>query len=52
LWDVGEGLDCDGLGDGAMREGDEQGGMEESEDGEEDSWLEVSEVALRRHGEL
>jgi hypothetical protein len=26
--------------------------MEQPEDREEDSWLEISEVALRRHGEL
>ena len=50
--DVGKGLDRDGLGDGAVRTGEKQGGMEECEDGEDDSWLEVSEVALRRHGEL
>jgi hypothetical protein len=26
--------------------------MEQPEDHEEDSWLEIAEVALRRHGEL
>ena len=52
LRDVGEGLDRDGLGDGAVREGEEQASMEQPEDREEDSWLEISEVALRRHGEL
>jgi hypothetical protein len=26
--------------------------MEQPEDREEDSWLKISEVALRRHGEL
>jgi hypothetical protein len=26
--------------------------MKQPEDREEDSWLEISEVALRRHGEL
>jgi hypothetical protein len=52
LRDVGEGLDGDGLGDGAVREGEEQISMKQPEDCKEDSWLEISEVALRRHGEL
>ena len=47
---------CAGAGAGssesAVREGDEQGGMEDTEDGEEDAWLEVSQLALGRHVEL